>query len=83
MGHVHQHTSDKTTVVKVNERGRMVSYDRWHLRSSTYKEEFKPLNGYHIEKGRGPKPLGGWAIDMRFVKSAKRVALKMTPICLD
>jgi hypothetical protein len=83
MGHVHQLTSDKTTVVKVNERGDMVSYDRWHLRSSTYKEEYKVLNGYHIEKGRGPKPLGGWAFEVRRVRAGDKVAIKMTPICLD
>lgn len=40
-----------------------------HLQLSTYKQEFDLRGGYHIEKGRPPKPLGGtW---LRFYYDSK------------
>lgn len=47
-----------------------VYYDQQeHLQLSTYKQEFDLRGGYHIEKGRPPKPLGGtW---LRFYYDSK------------
>lgn len=38
---------------------------QWHASMPTYKDEFTPAKGgYHMEKGREPRPLG--AIWLRF-----------------
>jgi hypothetical protein len=34
---------------------------RHYVRCGTYKDEFEDGHaGFHVEKGRGPRPLGGW-----------------------
>lgn len=34
--------------------------NQYHLCSATYKQEFDLHGGFHVERGRPPKPLGGW-----------------------
>lgn len=41
----------------------------WCIRCGTYKDEFlKSDAGFHIEKGQGPRPLGGWWVHITQVK---------------
>ena len=44
------------------------------LRCSTYKDEFQDGDhGFHVEKGRGPRPMGGWWL--RFRMSCDRIEM--------
>ena len=63
MGHVHESYVQVNKAVyfdnnpsAFNEKERII----WNLRSACYKEEFAGSDGgFHIERGRPPKPLGG------------------------
>lgn len=37
-----------------------------HLQLPTYKEEYLAHSGFHIEKGRPPKPMGAWALHFEY-----------------
>jgi hypothetical protein len=67
MGHVHElyhhinrvHRYDRTTKV-ISQR------DIHQIRTATYKEEWDGgLGGFHVEKGRPPKPLGGYWMKLK------------------
>lgn len=79
MGHVHELTSSIFTKEYISNVGEVKRFNQVHLRGSTYKEEYKDgYGGYHIEKGRPPKPLGSWWV--RFYKeSAKKVTFEWIP----
>lgn len=42
---------------------------QWHTSLPTYKSEFDPMGGYHMEKGREPRPIGG--VWLRFFHDSK------------
>ncbi len=67
-GHVHELVSMvnmRTELVRVGNR--RVTRDRpeLHLISAGYKNEEAVGSGYHVEKGRSSKPLGGWWLSFR------------------
>jgi hypothetical protein len=42
------------------------------VRTSTYKEEWDGgVGGFHVEKGRAPKPLGGYWLDLELIRFRK------------
>jgi hypothetical protein len=60
-GHVHW----KTCVPIIRQRLSITSClsldEMYFVRCGTYKDEFEDgYAGFHVEKGRGPRPLGGW-----------------------
>lgn len=63
-GHVHQRWALEIMQERVNNVGRSYLKSQWHVQTSTYKEEYEPHSGYHIEKGREPKPLGSWWLNV-------------------
>ena len=64
-GHIHRRNLDENVVYSLNNVGTVVARQQLFLRSSTYKVED---DGYHAEKGRGPRPLGGWWLEMRYLR---------------
>jgi hypothetical protein len=62
-GHIHEAWVFPHRRERINQRG-TVSFDYlWNVSVPTYKEEYSPGSGYHIEKGRPPKPLGcAWLV---------------------
>lgn len=63
-GHIHESWQISIPRTRVSNSGRVYNDEQLHICLPTYKDEFDMRGGYHIEKGRGPKPLGGaW---MRF-----------------
>lgn len=64
-GHIHRRNLDENVVYSLNNVGTVVPRQQLFLRSSTYKVED---DGYHAEKGRGPRPLGGWWLEMRYLR---------------
>lgn len=58
-GHIHEYWTVVNTVHGINNAGRPYFFDQLHISLPTYKEEFEEMEGYHTERGRPPKPLGG------------------------
>jgi hypothetical protein len=60
-GHIHDYVATPDVVERCRLREEFVEeYTVWHLSTPSYKAEHdKGLGGFHVERGRGPKPLGG------------------------
>lgn len=58
-GHIHETWVVWTPKTAVNTQGTPHTIDQLHVSTGTYKDEFSVGDGYHVEKGRPPKPLGG------------------------
>jgi len=59
-GHIHEQWMLIIPQVWINTHGKMMTTEQWHVQVPTYKQEFTPEGGFHVERGRPPKPLGGW-----------------------
>jgi hypothetical protein len=60
-GHVHRMNTDISRVIKVcTKTGSVRASDIDYVRMSTFKEEGLSPNGWHTERGMGPRPIGGW-----------------------
>lgn len=58
--HVHNTEIFDTRLAVLNHVHNVEHKARWHVRTPTYKEEYQDgFGGFHVEKGRGPRPLGG------------------------
>ena len=60
-GHIHDYVATPTPV-EIFRRNYQVIMNKsvWQLSTPTYKDEYKDgTRGFHVERGRGPKPLGG------------------------
>lgn len=60
-GHVHWKTSVPIQRIRLNQASLIQKDAMQFVRCGTYKDEFEDGHaGFHVEKGRGPRPLGGW-----------------------
>lgn len=60
-GHVHYKNSVPVPRLRLNDASVLVQDTMQCIRCGTYKDEFKDGHaGFHVERGRGPRPLGGW-----------------------
>jgi hypothetical protein len=66
-GHVHELYHHINMVHYYNKMHKVIRHRRVHqLRTSTYKEEFGAgESGFHVERGRGVKPLGGYWMTLK------------------
>jgi hypothetical protein len=55
-GHLHIKNMSVTCREKLSPKGNRRVYETHLVRCSTYKDEYQPLDGWHIEKGKGPRP---------------------------
>ena len=69
-GHVHELYHHVNMVTSLNRHQyRIVQRPLHQIRTSTYKEEYQgSVGGYHVERGRPPKPLGGYWMKLKFVR---------------
>lgn len=58
-GHVHSEWLVTMPRVRLSQSGKVYLDEQLHLQLPTYKQEMHLNKGFHIEKGRPPKPLGG------------------------
>lgn len=80
-GHVHYKESFPYKRVRLSNKNVPRSETMWMLRCSTYKDEFKKgEGGFHVEKGRGPRPLGGYWLECRAIGDG---SVGWTPIPTD
>lgn len=60
-GHVHEQYLMAYTQERLSQRGNISLKEQWHVRTPTYKDEYKDgSGGWHIETGKPPKPIGAW-----------------------
>lgn len=62
-GHIHESWLLRLPRVRLSTGGKIYYDEQLHLQLGTMKQEHDLQGGYHIEKGRPPKPLGGWWLD--------------------
>lgn len=60
-GHIHRRNCDENIITRVTDRGKVYTVQQLFLRCSAYKEE---ETGYHVEKGRAGRPIGGWWVEL-------------------
>lgn len=60
-GHIHEAWEVENIQTRLTAADKIILEEQLHLCMATYKEEYNDgYGGFHIEKGRPPKPLGGW-----------------------
>jgi hypothetical protein len=65
MGHVHYKNYNRSIRAYITRDGVEKERSVYYVRSGTYKDEFmRQDTNWHISKGRGPRPLGGWWMDL-------------------
>lgn len=69
-GHVHQAYAHFDPIEVFSPKTMMVKKKNLlHLRTPTYKEEYEDqFSGFHVERGRPPKPLGGCYLELEMVR---------------
>jgi len=72
-GHVHELYHHINMVQYINRNNYQVNQRPLHqIRTATYKEEYQGgVGGYHVERGRPPKPLGGYWLKLKMVWASK------------
>jgi hypothetical protein len=69
-GHVHEQYLMCYTRERLTRTGEIKIEDQWHVRTPTYKDEYKDgFSGWHIETGKPPKPLGAWWIKFEYQRT--------------
>lgn len=64
-GHVHEEYLISYTRERIDHMGKITLQSQWHVRTPTYKDEYKDgFGGWHIETGKPPKPIGAWWLDV-------------------
>ncbi len=61
-GHIHRSWRIDDRRIKLTKTGRVTTERTLHLSIPTMKDEFDLFSGYHVEKGRWPRVLGGYWI---------------------
>jgi hypothetical protein len=64
-GHIHRRNMDENQIVYCDRLGNIRVREQLFLRLGTYKDEHD-CHGFHIEKGRAARPLGGWWVRFRY-----------------
>lgn len=65
-GHIHESWTVWTPRAAVNSQGTPHIIDQLHVSTGTYKNEYQGGEGYHVEKERPPKALGGTWVRLWF-----------------
>lgn len=66
-GHIHRRNMDENIISCLNNIGKVIYKQQLLLRSSTYKND---LDGWVEEKGMGPRPIGGWILELHYERQA-------------
>lgn len=68
-GHIHESWLVENVMVKLLGSGRVEHRTQYHVQLPTYKQEWD-INGYHTERGRPAKPLGGYWLVLEYDRDA-------------
>lgn len=65
-GHIHEGYAIPVPRFRVSQANRVYHDTQWHLCTPTFKEEFGDNSGgFHTERGRPPKPVGSYWIEVK------------------
>lgn len=83
-GHVHRRNMDENVIEELDPNHMKIKLRRqWFLRNSTYKQEDgsteNDISGWHVERGRAARPIGGWWMDFKPVHSHGQCRIDFTP----
>lgn len=67
-GHIHRRNYDENIMLGVSGVGKLWKQKQLFIRCSTYKDE---IDGWHAEKGRAARPLGGWILQFHCKRLGK------------
>jgi hypothetical protein len=76
-GHIHRRNADENIVTEVNNAGRICRRVQLFLRGGTYKNETR---GWHAEKGRAARPLGGYWLHFKARQCRKEKSIDVEEI---
>lgn len=83
-GHIHRRNADENILAGLSNRGHLVYKQQLFLRSSCWKDEMR--DEWHAGlQGRGPRPIGGWWLDLCFDKNGPNgnyQIAKMVPVLM-
>ena len=65
-GHTHDRWIFPVSRVRLRENGEQITDEQLHIKLGTYKDEYTVGEGWAIEKGMPPKPLGGCWLDFQY-----------------
>ena len=79
-GHIHEAQSTEFVKESFNPNNNRITHVvQSHLRTATYKEEYGDGgDGWHVERGAAPKPLGAWWLEVGFKASSDRLYHRAT-----
>lgn len=67
-GHVHYKEVFPVVQAQLTDQNAVRHRTKYMIRCGTYKDEFGTgAGGYHVEKGRGPRPMGGYWLRVKLV----------------
>lgn len=73
MGHIHESWLHRDVVEGLAPSGRPIYSDVYSLRTAGYKDEWSGGNGWHVERGAPPKPLGAWWLRLTIDAKEKKL----------
>ena len=77
-GHIHQLNYTRTRRVSLDNADNVVKRTVHWLRAGSYKDDYADgAAGHHVERNRGPRPLGGWWV--RFYVRDHKIHLVVAP----
>lgn len=77
MGHTHDWFFHTRTKHGLNKADKPENFDLDFMQTPTYKEEFEDRHsGFHVEKGRPPKPIGGYWLEIKMKHRPNGLAKK-------
>lgn len=78
-GHTHDRNIFPVARVKLKQSGRQVLSEQIHCKLGTYKDEYTDGNGWAVEKGMPPKPLGGVWLHIENYRKGDAEEFKIKP----
>lgn len=79
-GHVHERWVLELSRQGVTDDGTPYKARQTHVCCSTYKDEGISGNGWHVETGKPPKPLGGWWLRLTWSQRIGRVQWQLMEV---
>jgi hypothetical protein len=72
-GHVHESYIVSQMQERISNEGVQSQREQLHIRTPTYKDEYKDGGGgWHVETGKPPKPLGAWWLMFELFRDENR-----------
>lgn len=79
-GHIHEEFITPFVQVGVNRDFTVYQKTQWHVQLPTYKDEWEDGHGgYHIERERGPRPVGAVWVRFYWCRREQRVKFDLIP----